>query len=67
MDSVLKIKYFIYDIFGNHVETDSYAKASTAFKNGKIVYEVHETTWSTQWVSGKNDVRYEWHQPNAGE
>ena len=44
MDSVLKITYYIYDIFGNHVESDSYANALAAFKKGRIVYEVHETT-----------------------
>jgi len=66
MDSVLKVKYYIYDIFGSRIESDSYADASAAFRKGKIVYEVHETTWSTQWTSGKNVVQHEWHQPNTG-
>ena len=62
MDSVLKIKYYIYDIPGKRVESDLYAEALASFEEGKIVYEVHETTWNTQWTSGQNIVQYEWHQ-----
>jgi len=61
MDSVLKIKYYIYDIFDNRIESDSYEEASASFEEGKIVYEVHETTWNSQWISGRNVVQYEWH------
>jgi hypothetical protein len=61
MDSVLKIKYHIYGILGEWVEADSYEEALASFEEGKIVYEIHETTWSAQWVSGQNVVKYEWH------
>jgi len=66
MDSVLKIKYYIYDILGNRTVSDLYAEAEASFEEGKIVYEVHETTWNTQWTSGQNVVQYEWHQSNKG-
>jgi hypothetical protein len=61
MDSVLKIKYYIYDIFDHRFESDLYAEALASFEEGKIVYEVHETMWNSQWISGKNVVQYEWH------
>jgi len=61
MDSILKIKYYIYDVLGERIETDFYTEALASFEEGKIVYEVHETTWNTQWTSGKNVVQYEWH------
>ena len=61
MDTVLKIKYYIYDMFDNLTVTEFYTEAEDAFEEGKIVHEVHETTWRTQWTSGKNTVIHEWH------
>ena len=66
MDSVLKTKYYIYDVLGNRLVSDMYVEAEASFEEGKIVYEVHETTWNTQWISGQNVVQYEWHQPSKG-
>jgi hypothetical protein len=69
MDSILKIKYYIYGMVGNKcVETDSREEARASFEEGKIVYEGHITTWKTpQGISGKNEVRYEWQQPDIGD
>ena len=64
MESELKIKYHIYDIPGSFTESDSYEEAISSFEEGKIVYEVHETTWNAMWTSGKNIVLFEWHQHN---
>jgi hypothetical protein len=62
MESELKIKYRIYDMFGNFFDTEWYTEAEASFEEGKIVCEVHETTWRTlTWTSGKNIVEYEWH------
>ena len=61
VDTVLKIKYYIYDVFDDLTVTDFHTEAEAAFEEGKIVYEVHETTWNTQWVCGKNTVQYEWY------
>ena len=66
MDSMLKIKYYIYDTLGNRTVSDMYFEAEASFEEGKIVYEVHETTWNAQWTSGQNVVQYEWHQPSSG-
>jgi hypothetical protein len=66
MDSILKIKYYIYDIFGKRVETDLRAEAEASFEEGKFVYEVHETTWRAEKVSGQHVVQHEWQQPNQG-
>jgi len=60
MESELKIRYHIYDIFGEKVETDSHYEALAADGEGKIVYEIHETVWKSGWISGKNIVEYEW-------
>ena len=60
MNSALKITYHIYDMFGNRTESDWYAEAEASYDEGKIVYEVHETTWNTQWTSGTNVVQHEW-------
>jgi hypothetical protein len=62
MESALKVKYHIYDMFGNFFETDWHTEAEASFEEGKIVYEVHETTWNVPWTSGQNIVKYEWHQ-----
>jgi hypothetical protein len=61
MESALKIKYHIYDMFGNFFETEWHSEAEASLEEGKFVYEVHETTWRTQWTSGKNIVEYQWH------
>jgi hypothetical protein len=61
MDTMLKIKYYIYDMLGNRIVTDSRAEAEASFEEGKFVSEVHETTWRTlQGISGSNTVQYEW-------
>jgi hypothetical protein len=60
MESELKIKYIIYDMFDNFFETDWHTEAEASFEEGKFVHEVHETTWRTQGTSGKNIVEYEW-------
>ena len=62
MESKLIIKYHIYDVLGNYFETDWHSEAEASFDEGKIVYEVHETTWSVPWTSGKNIVYHEWYQ-----
>jgi hypothetical protein len=63
MDSKLIIKYHITDVRGKEFETDSREEAKASFEEGRLVSEVHETTWSTErWVSGKNTVAYEWIQ-----
>jgi len=61
MDSMLEIKYHIYDTLGDFTESDLLAEAEAAFEKGMIVYEVHEMTWSTTWTSGKHIVHHEWH------
>jgi len=62
MDSELKIKYHISDMFGGEIETDSLEEALASFEEGRLVYEAHVTTWTTgRWMSGKNEVRYEWY------
>jgi len=61
MESELKIRYEIYDVFGDITETAFYTVAEDAYAAGESVCEVHETTWKTQWISGKNIVHYEWH------
>ena len=66
-DSVLQIKYYIYDIRDNCFESDSYEEASASFEEGKIVYEVHETTWNSPWTSGQHVVQFEWYHHNKGE
>ena len=48
MDTVLKIKYYIYDMFDSLTVTEFYTEAEDAFEKGKMVHEVHETTWRTQ-------------------
>jgi hypothetical protein len=61
MDTMLKIKYYIYDMFGHRIVTDSRAEAEASLEEGKFVNEVHETTWrSPQGTSGRNTVQYEW-------
>jgi len=60
MDSMLEIRYHIYDVLGDLTETDLREEALVAFEKGRIVYEVHETTWSTTWTSGKHIVHHEW-------
>ena len=66
MDSVLRIRYYIYDILGKREESDLRAEALASFEEDKIVYEVHETTWNTSWTSGTNVVQYEWQQHDIG-
>ena len=66
MDSELKFKYYIYDMFGNRTVTDLRAEAETSFEEGMFVEEAHITTWKAQGISGKNIVRYEWELPNMG-
>jgi len=60
MDSILEIRYHIYDFLGDLTETDSLEEVLEAFEMGKIVYEIHETTWKTTWTSGKHIVYNEW-------
>jgi hypothetical protein len=62
MESALKIKYIIYDMFDNHFETEWHTEAEASLEEGKFVYEVHETTWRTPHASGQNIVQYEWQQ-----
>jgi hypothetical protein len=54
--------YHIFDALGNRIVSDSRAEAEASFEEGKIVYEVHETIWSTPWISGNSAIHYEWHQ-----
>jgi hypothetical protein len=68
MESELKFKYHIYDMFGNFFETDMRAEALASLEEGKFVEEVHETTWRTQrGTSGKNIVIYDWRLLKKGE
>ena len=62
MDSELKIRYYIYDIFGSRTITDLRAEALASYEEGKSVDEVYVTTWRTLGASGQNVVQYEWEQ-----
>ena len=67
METELKIKYYIYDMFGKRTITDLRAEAEASFEEGKFVDEVHITTWRTQRVSGENIVQYDWGLHNKGK
>jgi len=67
METELKIKYYIYDMFGKRTITDMRAEALASYEEGKDVDEVHVTTWRTLGVSGRNIVQYAWELPNEGE
>jgi|GEM_PF-2110316 len=67
METELKIKYYIYDMFDKRTVTDSRAEAEASHEEGKFVVEVHITTWRTLGVSGQNIVHCDWGLHNKGK